>query len=94
MEYLILSILSVLIISPLMLPWGKHLLTYSISVWFFLWVIFFLQANREISLTYDAGIISDSVALGFSIFSFTCVVAARSLGQFIWYKINENRNQI
>ena len=92
MAYLLLSILSIIIFSPLVMPWGKKLFIYCITAWFLLWLMFFIQMNRETNPTYDAGIVSDGVALGFSILVFVIVIALRSLAQFIWYKINEKRN--
>lgn len=92
MASLILGILLVLIIIPLILPWDNKLLIYSVVVWLLLWLIFFLQVGKEISPDYDSGIVNDSVVLVLSILAFTIVIAFRCLGQFIWYKINGNRN--
>lgn len=92
MASLLLGILSILINIPLILPWGNKLLVYSLVVWLLLWLIFFLQVGKEISPDYDTGIVSDSVVLGLSILALTIVIAVRCLGQFIWFKINGNRN--
>jgi hypothetical protein len=92
MVSLILGILSVLIIIPLILPWDNKLLIYSVVVWLLLWLLFFLQVGKEIGPGYDTGIVSDSIVLSLSILAFTVVIAVRCLGQFIWYKINGNRN--
>lgn len=90
MASLVLGILSVLIFIPLILPWDNKLLIYSVVVWLLLWLMFFLQIVKEISPSYDTGIVSDGVVLTLSILAFTIVIAVRCLGQFIWYKINGN----
>ncbi len=92
MASLILGILSILIFIPLILPWDKKLLIYSISVWLLLWFMFFLQVGEEISPSYEIGIVSDGVVLALSILAFTIVIAVRCLGQLIWYKIYGNGN--
>lgn len=89
MAYLILGILSVIVFSPLVIPWGTKLLTYSIITWFLLWIILFIKMGFEKDPAYDAGIISDGGVLGLSII---VVIAMRSLIQFIRYKININPN--
>ena len=91
MAYLI-SILLIIVFSPLVIPWGRKLLIYCITAWFLLWVLFFIQMNRETDPSYDAGIISDGAALGFAIFIFIIVITVRSIAQLIWFKINAKRN--
>ncbi len=92
MAYLLLGILLLTVFAPLAIPWGKSLLIYSITAWFVLWVAFFLQMERESSQAYDIGIISEGVGLAFSIIAFIIVIAVRCIAQFIWFKINVERN--
>jgi hypothetical protein len=81
-----------MVFSPLVIPWGKNLLIYCITSWFLLWVLFFIQMNREANPNYGAGLISDGAALGFAIFVFIIVINVRSIIQLIWFKINAKRN--
>lgn len=92
MAYLLLSILSIIVLSPLVLPWGKKLLSYCIITWFLLWLMLFIQMEREADPTYDAGIISVGTALGLSIFVFIVVVAIRCVARLIWLKISAKNN--
>lgn len=92
MVYFILGIFTVVVFAPLVIPWGKKLLVYCVTAWFFLWVMFFIQMVRESDPSYDAGIVSDGVALVLSVFVFIIVVAIRSLLHFIWSKILAKRN--
>lgn len=92
MALFILGTLLVIVFSPLVLPWGKKLLIYCAAVWFFLWLIFFLQAERESNPTYDSGMVGDSAVSGVSILAFAIVVFARSLIHFVMYKVKANRN--
>ncbi|WP_444888660.1 hypothetical protein [Microbulbifer sp. JMSA008] len=92
MAYLILGIFVVVVFAPLVIPWGKKLLAYCLAAWFFLWIMFFIQIERESDPIYDAGIVSDNVALGLSVLIFIIVIAIRSLLQFIWSKILAKRN--
>jgi hypothetical protein len=88
MAYLILSIIVVIIFAPFVMPWGKKLIAYSITSWFLLWCMFFIQINRESDPVYDAGIISDGVVVGLSIIIFIAVIAIRCLFKFITCKRN------
>ncbi|GAA5444871.1 hypothetical protein Misp06_03063 [Microbulbifer sp. NBRC 101763] len=92
MALFVLGLLSVIVFSPLVLPWGKKLLIYSAAVWFLLWLMFFLQAERESNPAYDSGIVGDSAALGISILVFAIVVFVRSLTHVVMYKVKANRN--
>ena len=88
MEYLILTILALIIFMPLFIPWGKKLLAYCIITWFALWALFIYQMERESSPTYDHGIFTDSMVVILCIVLFIIVVSFRSLAQFIWNKFH------
>ncbi len=92
MEYLIPSIFILIVLAPLVIPWGKKLLAYSLSCWLLLWLMFFLQMEQETEPNYEAGIISDGVALGATIFIFACVIAVRGVLQFIFFKVSKKGN--
>ena len=89
MAYLILGIVSLIILAPLAMPWGKSLLVYSITAWFVLWVAFFLQMERESSSLYDSGIISGGANLILLILVYIIVIAVRCIAQFIWQKVKK-----
>ncbi|WNZ55896.1 hypothetical protein QT397_24135 [Microbulbifer sp. MKSA007] len=91
MTLFILGILSVTVFFPLVLPWGEKLLIYCTAVWFLLWLIFFLQTERESNPIYDVGIVGDSATLGISILAFAIVVFARSFIHFVMNKANHNQ---
>ena len=92
MAYLIPGIFTIVVFAPLVIPWGKKLLVYCGTAWFFLWVMFFIQMKRESDPGYDTGIVSDGAALGLLVFVFIIVVAIRSLLHFIWSKFFAQRN--
>ena len=92
MAYLILGIFTAVVFAPLVIPWGNKLLVYCVAAWLFLWVMFFIQMERENYPSYDAGIISDGVALGLLVIVFIIVVAIRSLLHFICSKVLAKRN--
>ncbi|GGB18238.1 hypothetical protein GCM10007414_34570 [Agarivorans gilvus] len=89
MEYLILTTLAIIVLIPLVIPWGKVLNVYCITVWFSLWVLFYVQTERENLPSYDAGIISDDVVLGVFILAFILVVVLRILVKLIFQYLNE-----
>ncbi|WP_444940630.1 hypothetical protein ACJJI3_19375 [Microbulbifer sp. ZKSA004] len=94
MALFILSILSVTVFFPLVLPWGEKLLIYCTAVWFLLWLIFFLQTERESNPIYDVGIVGDSAALAISILVFAIVVFARGFIHVVMNEVKANRNQV
>mgnify|MGYP000235843211 CR=1 FL=1 len=89
MEYLILTTLAIIVLIPLVIPWGKVLNIYCITVWFSLWVLFYVQTERENLPSYDAGIISDDVVLGVFILAFILVVVLRILVKLIFQYLNQ-----
>jgi len=89
MEYLILTTLAIIVLIPLVIPWGKVLNIYCITVWFSLWLLFYVQTERENLPSYDAGIISDDVVLGVFILEFILVVVLRILVKLIFQYLNQ-----
>jgi hypothetical protein len=89
MEYLILTTLAIIVLIPLVIPWGKVLNIYCITVWFSLWVLFYVQTERENLPSYDASIISDDVVLGVFILAFILVVVLRILVKLIFQYLNQ-----
>jgi len=89
MEYLILTTLAIIVLIPLVIPWGKVLNIYCITVWFSLWLLFYVQTERENLPSYDAGIISDDVVLGVFILAFILVVVLRILVKLIFQYLNQ-----
>ena len=80
-------IVTVLLLAPLLIPWNKYLLIYSLVTWFLLWGVFFMLSFKESSLsaqgTINNNIVNASAIVALVIVVFSISMALRTIIYFV-----------
>ena len=80
-------IVTALLLAPLLIPWNKYLLIYSLVTWFLLWGVFFMLSFKESSLsvqgTINNNIVNASAIVGLVIVVFSISMALRTIIHFV-----------
>lgn len=80
-------IVTALLLVPLIIPWNKYLLIYSLATWFLLWGIFFMLSFKESNLS-EQGIINNTIVntstiIALIIIIFSISIALRSIIHYV-----------